>query len=77
MITFGLLEMLVNFLLIPVDFIGFNVNWLLGIDWVVDIVQIIAFVLPWNNILPLIIGLFGLWTLKISIAIFSFFKGLL
>lgn len=69
MIFGALLETLVNVFLVPLDIINFSVNWFLGINWVKDVVSVVSFVLPWENILPLFIGIVGVFVFRITISI--------
>lgn len=68
MIIGNLIESILNAILFPLDIINFAVNWMLGIDWVCDVISIISYVLPWENILPLIIGLISMFMYRIAIA---------
>lgn len=69
MIVTNILEKVLNLLLLPLDAVNFGVNWLLGIDWVVDVLNIIAYVLPWENLIPLIIGIIGMYCSRIAISL--------
>ena len=69
MIIGNILEFVLNLLLAPITVIDIGVNWLLGIEWVVDIINITAYVLPWSNILPLIFLVIAVFMFRIVIAL--------
>lgn len=69
MIIGNILEFVLNLLLAPITVIDIGVNWLLGIEWVVDVINITAYVLPWSNILPLIFLVIAVFMFRIVIAL--------
>lgn len=69
MIFGNIIEGVLNVILFPLDVINFSVNWFLGIDWVRDAVSVVSYVLPWENILPLFIGIVAIFGFRIVIAI--------
>lgn len=69
MIITGLLNLIIMPILGLLNIVNIGVNFLLGIDWVVDVINVIAFVLPWENLFPLIGITVGIITFKITIAL--------
>ena len=69
MIFGNIIEGVLNVVLFPLDVINFSVNWFLGIDWVKDVVSVVSYVLPWENILPLFIGIVAIFGFRIVISI--------
>lgn len=69
MIIGSIIEGVLNVLLFPVEVINVGVNFFLGIDWVVDIVSVIAYVLPWSSLIPLISLIILITGFKIVISI--------
>ena len=59
----GVIKTFLSVLLAPLEIINITVDLIVGIPIVTSFLQLIAYILPWNNILPLII---------LTIAIFGF-----
>ena len=53
----------------PLEVINISINWLLGFETVREFINIVAFVLPWENILPLISLIIGFFVFRIIVAL--------
>lgn len=58
-----------NLLLFPLEAINIGVDFLVGISAIKNFFKIVAFILPWSNILPLIILTISLFVFRIIISI--------
>lgn len=58
-----------NVLLAPLTVINIAVDFISGMAVINSFLQIIAYILPWSNILPLIVLTIGIIILKIGISI--------
>lgn len=58
-----------NIILSPLTLIDFAVDFVASIPIVTNFLQIVAYVLPWGNLLPLIIGTFSIFLFRISLAL--------
>ena len=58
-----------SILLLPLTVVNIVVDFVSGITVFVSFLQVIAYILPWSNILPLIVLTIGLIGLRIGIAI--------
>lgn len=58
-----------NVILAPLTIINITIDFISGITVVTSFLQVIAYILPWSNILPLIILTIGIIVLKIGISI--------
>ena len=80
MIINGLLlvvQAFLNILLAPLSVVNIAVDFLLGIDIVVNFVQVVAYIVPFNNLVPLFRLTFALFGFRIAIAILRFIKSLI
>lgn len=69
MIIGSIIEFVLNIFLFPLDIVNVGINFFIGIDWVVDIVNLISYVLPWENILPLIVFIISIFVFRITISL--------
>lgn len=72
MITNGLLFVLqgvLKVLLLPLEVINITIDFLASIPVVVSFLQVVAYILPWSNILPIIILTIALLGFKIVVRI--------
>ena len=60
---------IVNILLAPLEIINFTVDLVSSIPVVTDFIGIVAYVLPWNNLLPLFVITFSIIGFKIGISL--------
>ena len=58
-----------SILLLPLTVVNVVIDFVSGITVFVSFLQVIAYILPWSNILPLIVLTIGLVGLRIGIAI--------
>lgn len=58
-----------SILLLPLTVVNIVIDFVSGITVFVNFLQVIAYILPWSNILPLIVLTIGLIGLRIGIAI--------
>ena len=58
-----------SILLLPLTVVNIVIDFVSGITIFVSFLQVIAYILPWSNILPLIVLTIGLIGLRIGIAI--------
>lgn len=56
-----------TFLALPI--VNISINFLLGIDAVVSILNIVAFVLPWANLMPLISLIIAFFVFRIAVSL--------
>jgi len=60
---------LVNLLLMPLEIINITVDFISGIAPVMTFFKIVAYVLPWSNIMPLIGIIISIYILRIVISL--------
>ena len=60
---------ILNVLLAPLTIINITVDFIGSIPIVVDFLKIVAYVLPWSNILPLFLIIFSTFVFRIVIAV--------
>lgn len=58
-----------SILLLPLTVVNIVIDFVSGITVFVSFLQVIVYILPWSNILPLIVLTIGLIGLRIGIAI--------
>lgn len=72
MITNGILLVLqgvVNILLAPLTIINIAVDFVAAIPVITQFIQVVAYVLPWGNLLPLVVLTIALFVLRIAISL--------
>ena len=67
----GVLQVIVNILLAPLEVINIGIDLVSSIPVVANILSIIAYVLPWNNILPVIFLTFLIINFRNVIAVIT------
>lgn len=80
MIVDGLLLLLqgvLNIILMPLSALNIGIDFLASIPIVENFLQVITYVLPWDNILPLIILVFAIFTFRIIVALIGIAKQLI
>ena len=80
MIVDGLLLLLqgvLNIILLPLSALNIGIDFLASIPIVENFMQVIIYVLPWDNILPLIILVFAIFTFRIIVALIGIAKQLI
>lgn len=72
MITNGILtavNVLISSLLLPIEALNLGIDFLLSLPIIVDFLQIVAYVLPWSNLVPLFIFIISVFSFRIGIAV--------
>lgn len=59
----------INVLLFPLEVINIGVDFLAGIPAVYKFLQVVVYILPWSNILPLIVLIIAIFILRIVISL--------
>lgn len=70
-----LVQGVLNVLLAPLAIINIAVDFVSGIPVVGSFINVVAYVLPWAKLLPLITLIVGIFTLRIGIALVRLIKG--
>ena len=70
-----LVQGVLNVLLAPLTIINIVVDFVAGIPVVGSFINVVAYVLPWAKLLPLITLIVGIFTLRIGIALVRLIKG--
>lgn len=66
---------ILNVLLMPLSVVNVAIDFVGTIPLVTSFVQIVCYILPWTNLLPLFSLTFALFFFRISLVIFRFLKG--
>ena len=77
MIVDGLLLLLqgaLNIILLPLTALNIGIDFIASIPIVESFLQVITYVLPWDNILPLIVLVFSIFTFRIIVALVGLAK---
>ncbi len=69
MIISSILSFLINLLLAPLTVVDIAIDFFSGIEWVTDALSIVAYIMPWSNILPIVAIIVGLFIFRITISI--------
>lgn len=72
MITDGILlvfQGLINIILSPLSIINISVDFILNITPVTQFLQIVAYILPWSNLMPLITLIITLSLFRIAVSL--------
>ena len=72
-----LLQCVFNIILLPLSALNIGIDFLASIPIVENFMQVITYVLPWDNILPLIILVFAIFTFRIIVALIGIAKQLI
>lgn len=70
-----LVQGVLNVLLAPLTIINIAVDFVAGVPVVGSFINVVAYVLPWAKLLPLITLIVGIFTLRIGIALVRLIKG--
>jgi len=63
------LQGVLNILLLPLEVINVGVDFIASIPIIIEFLQIIAYILPWSNLLPLIFFTVALFFFRIGISL--------
>lgn len=62
----------INILLLPLTAINIVIDFVASIPVVVSFLQIVVYVLPWSNILPLILLIIAIFTFRLVVSLLNF-----
>lgn len=65
----GVLQLVVNVLLAPLAVLNFGINVISSISIVQGFIKVIAYLFPWNNLLPLITFVVGMFIFRGVVAL--------
>lgn len=65
---------LLDILLLPFTIINITIDLVSGIPLIVQFLQVVAYILPWSNILPLILLVIAIFVFRIAVAVYFFIK---
>lgn len=68
------LQGVLNILLLPLTVVNITVDFIGSIPVITEFLQVVAYILPWTNLLPLIAIVIVLFMLRIGIAVLKLFK---
>ena len=63
------LKVIVEILLAPFTIINIAVDFVANIPVITSFIQVVAYVLPWSNILPVIILVFSIFVFRIIVSL--------
>ena len=66
------LQGVINIILAPLTLINIAVDFVSSIPVIGEFIQIVAYVLPWNNILPLVAIVVAVFVFRITLSIINF-----
>lgn len=69
-----LLQGALNIILLPLSALNIGIDFLASFPIVENFMQVITYVLPWDNILPLVILVFAIFTFRIIVAFIGLAK---
>lgn len=64
-----------NVLLAPLSVVNVGIDLVSSIPYVGQFLQVVAYILPWSNLLPLILLMISLFLFRIGVSILKFIKG--
>lgn len=64
-----LLQGIVNVLLLPLEIVNVGIDFLSGIPIVVQFLQIVAYVIPWTNLIPIFVLVIGFFIFRALVAL--------
>ena len=66
------LQAVANILLAPLSVVNIGVDLVASIPYVTQFLQVVSYILPWDNLLPLILIMIALFLFRITVAIINF-----
>ena len=63
------LQGVLNIILLPLEAVNIGVDLIASIPIISDFLQIIAYILPWSNLLPLILFTVSLFVFRIAVSL--------
>lgn len=65
----GVLQVVVNVLLAPLSVLNFGIDIISSISIVQGFIKVVAYLFPWNNLLPLISFVIGMFVFRAIVAL--------
>lgn len=66
-------QVILETLLLPLSVINIGIDFVASLPVIAEFLQIIAYILPWSNLLPLFAIIFASFIFRISIALLNLF----
>lgn len=63
------LQGVLNIVLLPLEAVNIGIDLVASIPVISEFLQIIAYILPWSNLLPLILFTVGLFVFRIAVSL--------
>ena len=63
------LQGVLNIILLPLEVVNFGVDFVASIPVIGEFLQVIAYILPWSNLLPLIFLTVSLFVFRIGVSL--------
>ena len=70
--SFLVVKAVIQILLSPLTVINIAIDFIGSIPVVMSFIQVVAYVIPWSNILPVILLIFAIFVFRIIIALVNF-----
>lgn len=66
------LQAVANIILAPLSVVNVGVDLVSSIPYIAQFLQVVAYILPWDNLLPLILLMIALFLFRITVSIINF-----
>jgi len=66
------LQAVANIILAPLSIVNVGVDLVSSIPYIAQFLQVVAYILPWDNLLPLILLMIALFLFRITVSIINF-----
>lgn len=60
-----------NILLLPITVLNIGIDFIASIPVVTQFLQVVAYMLPWSNLLPIFLVVIGIFVFRIGVALFK------
>lgn len=60
-----------NIFLLPISVLNIGIDFMSRIPFVTQFLQVVAYILPWSNLLPIFIAVIGIFVFRIGVALFK------
>lgn len=70
--SFLVVKAVIQILLSPLTVINIAIDFIGSIPVVMSFIQVVAYVIPWSNILPVILLIFAIFVFRIIVALVNF-----
>lgn len=64
-----ILKGVLNIILLPISFVNIAIDFVATIPIVENFLQVVYYILPWSNIIPIIIVIFALFVFRIGVSL--------